>query len=336
MRSVLIGPGAIGGTLATLITEGGFQLDVVCRDEALANQHAQQGFHLAGVKGEHTVKLTTYPSIDALEGKYDICIISTKVHFLPDLASKMLPFLNDDSLVVCMQNGICVDKLAEVVGYERTCGCMIGFGATMKAEGDVEMTSLGDFVIGMDKGNSSPKLEYLKQILDCVLPTKITDNIVGALFSKLIINSCINSLGAATGCTLGEVLQEDKACDIFLCIAREGIKVALAMGIDVPPYNGMLEYKMLLTNETPAYNAMLKTVFRKVGTQNYGDVKVSMLQSLERGEKTEIDIFNGFIAQKGDEVGVPTPVNAQMTAIIKEIETKKREISLKNLEDIQI
>ncbi len=336
MRSVLIGPGAIGGTVATLVTNGGFQLDVVCRDEEQAKSYSNEGFHLTGVKGEHTVKLSAFPSVESLSGKYDIVMIATKVHYLTEIAAKMLPYLADDGIVVCMQNGICVDMLAEVVGEKRTCGCMIGFGATMKSKGNVEMTSLGEFIIGMDKGITSPKVDYLKQMLECVLPTKITDNIVGALFSKLIINSCINSLGAATGCTLGQVLEEDKACDIFLCIAREGIRVANKMGITVPPYNGILEYKMLLANESKPYNAMLKALFKKVGTKNYGDVKVSMLQSLERGEKTEVDIFNGFIAEKGRLVGVATPVNEQMTAIIKELESGKRKSGIKNLEDVVI
>ena len=334
MRSVLIGPGAIGGTVATLVTEAGFDLDVVCSNEKTAQKLREEGFHLTGFNGEHRVKLKAYASIDELEGEYDICIIATKVHVMPALAEKMLPYLKDDSLVVCMQNGICIDMLAAVVGESRAVGCMIGFGATMLAKGEVNMTSGGEFIIGMNKGCGSPKLEYLQKMMSAVLPTKITDNIVGSLFSKLIINCCINSLGAATGSTLGLTLKNPKARDIFLGIAKEGITVAQKMGIKVPPFNGILEYRLLLVSDWGPYRSLLKTIFRIIGTLKYSDVKVSMLQSLERGEKTEIDILNGYIAKKGAECGVPTPVNSQVAQIIRDIEQGKRSMTMDNLLDI--
>ena len=334
MRSVLIGPGAIGGTVAALVTEAGFDLDVVCSNEKTAQKLREDGFHLTGFKGEHRVRLKAYASTDELEGEYDICIIATKVHVMPDLAEKMLPHLKEDSLVVCMQNGVCLDLLTAVVGEKRAVGCMIGFGATMLDKGEVNMTSGGEFVIGMSAGYGSPKLEYLKKMLDTVLPTKITDNIIGSLFSKLIINSCINSLGAATGSTLGVILKNPRARNIFLSIAKEGILLAKKMGIKVPPFNGILEYRLLLVSDWGPYKSLLKTIFRLVGTLKYSDVKVSMLQSLERGEKTEIDIFNGYIAKKGEEYGVPTPVNAQVAQVIRDIEQGKRAMTMDNLLDI--
>lgn len=304
--------------------------------EETVKKFREQGYHLTGVKGEHRVKLQAVPSVEALSGTYDICIIATKYQAMPALAKQILPYLKEDSLVVAMQNGICIDMLADVVGKNRAVGCMIGFGATMTAGGEVNMTSKGEFIIGMSEGYSSGKLEFLKKMLETVLPTSITENIVGALYSKLIINSCINSLGAATGKTLGEVLKHLQARNIFLAIAREGISVANKMGLKVPPYNGILEYKMLLISNAKIYNSIVKTLFRLIGSLKYGDVKVSMLQSLERGEKTEIDIFNGYIARMGKEVGVPTPVNDQITQMIKDIETGKRPIAQSNLNDIKL
>lgn len=336
MRSLLIGPGAIGGTLATLITKAGYKLDVLNKDEESAKIFREEGFHLTGVRGEHRVKLCTVPSFDCLEGKYDICFIATKYQAMPELARQMLPHLKDDSIVVSMQNGICIDMLADVVGKHRAVGCMIGFGATMSAAGEVNMTSKGEFVIGMSEGEHSDKLQYLKKMMDNVLPTSITDNIKGTLYSKLIINSCINSLGAATGKTLGEVLKHLQARNIFLAIAREGILVAKGMGLKVPPFNGILEYRLLLISNAGFYNSIVKTVFRLIGTLKYSDVKVSMLQSLERGEKTEIDILNGYVVKMGKEVGVPTPVNSQITQMIKDIEEGRLKISVDNLNRIKL
>ena len=336
MRCVLIGPGAIGGTVATLITKAGFPLDVVCENEIFAAKFREEGFHLRGARGEHTVKLNTMVGIDNLEPGYDICIISTKAFIMPRLAEQLLPKLKPDSLVVCMQNGICTELLSAVVGDERTVSCMIGFGATMHAQGDIEMTSLGSFAIGMPDGKSNEKLEHLKQMLGAVLPTEISANITGELFSKLIINSCINSLGGLTGETLGIMLNDKRARQLFLAVAREGIQVARGMNIDVPPFNGILNYNLLLVSKTKLFDIICETIFRIVGKLKYSGVKVSTLQTLERGEKTEIDYFNGWMADRGAEVGVAAPVCRQLTAMIHEIEDGKRKICMENLYDVKL
>ncbi len=336
MRSVLIGPGAIGGTVATLITNAGFPLDVVCENETYAAQFREQGFHLSGARGEHTVKLNTMVGIENLEPGYDICIISTKAFIMPKLARDMLPKLKPDSIVVCMQNGICTDLLAEVVGDERTVSCMIGFGATMHAQGDVEMTSLGEFAIGYRSGESNEKLEYLRDMMNAVLPTTISKNITGDLFSKLIINSCINSLGGLTGVTLGTMLNDKRARVLFLAVAREGIRVAKAMKIEVPAFNGILNYNLLLFSQAKLYDFICETLFRIVGKLKYSSVKVSTLQTLERGEKTEIDYFNGYLAKMGAQHGVATPICAQLTEMIHQIERGERKIAMENLYDVKL
>lgn len=336
MRCVLVGPGAIGGTVAAFATQAGFALDVVCSNAELAKQLRTEGFRLRGARGTHTVKLHTFAGIDSLEQGYDIAIIATKAFVMPELARQLLPKMQPDCLLLHMQNGVCTQLLADVVGEERCASCMVGFGATLYAPGDVEMTSLGELVIGMPDGQKNEKLDYLAGMLGSVLPTKISDNIIGELFSKLIINSCINSLGALTGGTLGRVLDEKKARQIFLAVAREGILVARGMGVRVPAYNGILNYNLLLLSKNKRFDALCETLFRKIGKKKYSDVKVSTLQALECGEKTEIDYFNGYLAQKGAQVGVQTPVCTQLTAFIHEIERGERQISMENLQDVVI
>lgn len=335
MRTVLIGLGSIGGTVAAMAYVGGHEIDVVVNGEEKAAEIREKGFTLTGANGEHNVKMNTFGSIAALEGKYDVCIIATKYQQMPSIACQMLPYLNDDSLVVCMQNGIQVRQLAEVVGEERAVGIMIGFGATRKSNTEVEMTSLGEFFIGMLGGRKPEKLSYVKELLSCCLPTEIDDDIEARLYSKLIINSCINSLAGITGKPLGQLVDEYTACQVFLEITREAMRTAKKMGMKVPKYGKLLEYRMLMLMDNAVYNFWCAMVVKMVSKAKYKDVKPSTLQSLEAGQKTEIDIMNGLISAYGKANGVPTPVNDRLTQMIKEIENGEREISMENLKEFK-
>ena len=100
----------------------------------------------------------------------------------------------------------------------------------------------------------------------------------------------------------------------------------------MPPFGGRLDYEKLLAGDGPLDNLRRHAMILAVGLK-YRRLKSSSLQSLERGRPTEIDYFNGFIAQKGEELGVDCPINRRLTAMIKEIEGDKRSIKVENLYD---
>lgn len=336
MKTLVIGAGAIGTTVAVLTKEAGYDISILCRSEETQRIISKKGLTLKGAKGEHTVHFTCYKSIKEIgDNKFDICFIATKYAGMAKAATDILPCLKENSLVVGMQNGICTSELAGIVGNDRSVGCMLGYGATRLSATEVDMTSLGEMYIGMPGGLHPGTLDYLKSMLDCIVPTKISDDITRQQYSKLIINSCINATSAITGKTLGEVIGDIRARKLFLAIAREGMHVAKAMKIDVPKYGKMLEYKALMIMDNAVYNSLCRYVVWLVAKLKYANVKPSTLQSLERGEKTEIDIFNGYFAEKGDEYGVPTPVNHKLTEMIHEIERGERKITSDNLEEFR-
>lgn len=336
MKTILIGAGAIGGTVAVLTKEAGFDVSILCHSEKTKNNIKENGLSLHGAKGEHNEYFPCYCSVEELgDEKFDICIIATKYSAMAETAKMILPNLKDDSLVVGMQNGICTAELAEIVGKNRAVGCMLGFGATRNSPSDVTMTSLGEMYIGMPDGYHPENLDKLKTMLDTVLPTTISDNITRQQYSKLIINSCINATAGITGKTLGVVIDDSRAGKLFLAITREGMRVAKAMGINVPKYGKLLEYRLLMLMDNAPYNAICRLIVKLVAKIKYADVKPSTLQSLERGELTEIDIFNGYIASKGAEFGVATPVNTKLTQMIHEIERGERPITPDNLDEFK-
>lgn len=336
MKIIVIGAGAIGGTVAVLVKHAGYDVRILCHSKNSKAQLETKGLTLHGAKGEFNEKFTCYAGVDELgDKKFDICIIATKYFALADCAREILPYIKPESLVVGMQNGILTAQLAEIVGQDRAVGCMLGFGATRNSVTDITMTSLGELYIGMSGGRKPKSLDFLKGMLESVLPTKISSDITREQYSKLIINSCINASAGITGQKLGKMIDDRRARKLYLAIAREGMNVAKAMNIDVPKYGKLLDYKALMLFDNEVYNSICRYVVWLVSKLKYADVKPSTLQSLEKGEKTEIDIFNGYFAKKGEEYGVPTPVNSKLTEMIHEIENGNRKITMDNLEEFR-
>ena len=331
-RICLIGAGAIGGITAAYMAKAGLDITVVTKHQNVADMANGDGLKISGVRGRERIRVPAVADVESLDGLFDLCLIATKAYDLQDAARRALPHLKPDSLVVSMQNGICLDALAEVVGEERAVGCVIGFGGTMHAPGELEMTSTGEFVIGLKNRTRPALLETLRQALETVVPAAIAEDIYAELYSKLIVNACITALGAVCGLKLGEMMRRRDARRIFLGVIDEGVRVANAMGLVIPPYGGKLDYHQLMAGTGVLDRLRRHLMIRIVGLK-YSQLKSSSLQSLERGQPTEVRFFNGYIVRKGAEHGVDCPINQRLTEMVGEIEQGRRKITTDNLAD---
>jgi 2-dehydropantoate 2-reductase len=334
-KIVVIGAGGVGGITATLMAKAGYNVEVVCKYPGLAETIKTKGLHIFGLCEDHHVIVPAVAAVHELKEKKDFVLIATKAYDMPPAARQVLPYLKDNSAVVSMQNGICEDILAEIVGQERTIGCIVGWGATMHQPGELEMTSTGEFVIGNLNNQIDERIKFLKTVLETIYPVEISQNIMGHLYSKLIINSCITTLGAICGLYLGEMLAVKKIRGIFLEIMEEAIAVANAHGIKVETYAGKLDYYRFLKSKSFLGNLKRHLFIRIIGYK-YRRLKSSSLQSLERGKKTEIDYLNGYIAKLAKQKNVPVPVNDVLLKMVKEIEAGKRKISMDNFQSEEI
>jgi len=329
----VVGAGAIGGVTAAFLKKAGWNVKIVCKHQEIADRCAEPGIHVFGKKGEDHVQLRALKNITDLNGPQDVTLLATKATECVDAARELLPFLRGDSILVSLQNGICEQALAAIVGRERVMGCVVGWGATMHGSGELEVTSDGEFVIGAIDGKPDHRLQLAQEMLNTVMPTRISDNIMGELYSKLIVNSCINALAAITGLTLGQMLAMKKVRKIFIELMREMMAVADAMDITVEPGGGgKIDYYRLLAQHGRIADFKRHLLIRVIGFK-YRQVKPSSLQSLERGRKTEIDFLNGYVCEEGRRLGVSTPLNENAVAVIKEIESGERQIGLDNLND---
>ncbi len=329
---LIVGAGSIGGVVAVLLQERGHNPYLLSKYRDIKEIASTTGLKITGHRGTIIQKVNVLTSGETGNRKFDVIIVATKATDLRDAAMEILPCLKADSLVVSMQNGICTDVLAEIVGNRRTIGCVVGWGATMRKHGEYDMTSGGEFIIGTLDDIHKQKLDVLKSILDDVVPTRISEHIYGELYSKLIINSCINTLGVICGLSLGRMLVRKTCRTIFTGIIDEAMYVAGAMQLNVPAYGGKLDFYRFTASKGFFANTRRHLIILMIGFR-YRRLKSSSLQSLERGKPTEIDFFNGFITRKAMKLNVNVPLNEKLTLMVKEIEQGSRKIGCFNFEE---
>ncbi|MBN1387452.1 MAG: ketopantoate reductase family protein [Bacteroidales bacterium] len=329
---LVVGAGAIGGISAAFLKKAGFNVEIVCKYEDYSELIINEGLNVTGVQGRFSEKMKAYVSLKDIGKSNDIILLAVKATDMVEAAEDLKPLLKRNSLVISMQNGICEPELGRILGNDHIVGCIVGWGATMNKPGDLVMTSTGDFVIGYIDRAGDQRLNEIATLLGNMLPVRITDNIMGHLYSKLIINSCITSVGALTGLLLGQMMKKRKARKLFIAIIREAIELADVLQLKVEDYGNRLNYYKFISGRNSIYEFKRHITLFLMGLK-YRRLKSSSLQSLQRGKLTEIDYLNGYISSNGREYGVPTPVNEAIVNMIHEIEDGKRKITVANLDE---
>lgn len=326
---LVLGAGAVGGITAALLKQKGFNVEIVCKHDDYASLISDHGIEIKGASGNFCVKIPAFASISGVKEKKDIILHATKATDMIEAARAAVPLLKETGFFVSMQNGICEDDLASVVGREKIIGCVTGWGATMESQGVLDMTSTGNFILGYPEKEPDEFLFTLAEAFSSIVPAKTTANIIGHKYSKLIINSCITSLGALCGLYLGKMLSIAKIRKISIEIMREAVLLADKMNIRIEIFGGKLDFKKFIRGENRYSELRRHFMIRIIGFK-YRKLKSSSLQSLERGKLTEIDFLNGYIVKNSLKYGVSSPVNSAIVDMIHQIEAGKRKITVDN------
>jgi 2-dehydropantoate 2-reductase len=334
MKTLVIGSGAIGSTVAGILAQSGFDVHLACKTKDIANKINKIGVAFAKRKHKIYQPVKAYSCVsNTPANNYDYVLLATKSFDIEEPVSNVIDKLSPDGLIVSLQDGYCEEKLARIAGSNRVVGAVVGWGATFDINtGIAQITSKGEMVIGKLDGSDDPRLDNLQYMLNHIAPTVVVDNINAHIYSKLIINSCVTTLGAITGLNVGELIINSRLRNIFLQVINESIWVADVLKIEIPDYAGKLNYYKLVRGKS-IYHRIRKHLYILIFGFKYRKVKSSGLQSLERGEQTEIDLLNGYIVDKATEMGIDLPVNRRLVVLIKEIEQNKRPITPHNLSE---
>jgi len=335
MRIALVGVGAMGTIIGALLTKNGEDIVLVDTNEPHVKALNDKGAKIVGHM-DITVPVKAITP-DEMEGIYDLIIYLVKTTYDDKALPEIVPFLGPDSMVITLQNGVPEERVAAVVGRERTLGGAIGWGATFVGPGvseltyePVEMT----YDIGEMDGSITERVQAVKAVLDKAGEAHVSSNLEGTRWVKLMVNVSMSGLSAALDCTYGDILDNEKASIAALSIILETLLTAKALGITMEPLKGV-DPNLMLDVVTNQGDEGALNIFRMIYERAREQV-ASMLQDLRKGIPCEVCTLNRYLAEKSAEAGVPTPVNDKVAEIIEGIEAGKYPLSFDNLDMIEV
>ncbi|MCY8807487.1 2-dehydropantoate 2-reductase [Bacillus atrophaeus] len=321
MRIAVLGAGSLGTIVGAYLAAGGMDVELIDTYQAHVDALNHKGAKVIGTTDfQAKVKAITPEN---KSGKYDLVLLLTKQLYNDSVLQELLPFLGADSIVCSLQNGIPEEKVASIVGRERTIAGSVEFGATFIEPGvsclTTEYTHFKKyaFQIGELNGEITERIQRIKSILDLVGGTHISDNLVGTKWSKLLINNAFSGLSAALNGKYGDILDNEIGIVSAVHIADETIKVGHANGVTFAKMGGLDIESLELTSGNDLPDRI--QTFR-AAMESSRLLKASMLQDIEKKRKTEIDYINGVVPRLAEGTGISTPYNDMVVKLVKTAE----------------
>jgi 2-dehydropantoate 2-reductase len=320
-RILVMGAGGIGGIVAATLTEVGSAVTAVSTNAAIRAAVDQAGFRVVDEGEQRVVRGWVSP---APEGKYDLCILATQPPNVEDAARTALPHLVEGSQVVVLQNGLCEERVAAIVGPARVIGGIVAWGASMPEAGRYERTAAGGFSLGRLSGELDDDVRRVAELLEAIGPVTLTKNLRGARWSKLALNCAVSALGTIAGERLGPLVRVRRYRRLALEIMTEAVAVAKAEGIALEKVAGTLDLDWVALSEadrtaTASMSLTAKHALLLAVGLRYRRMRSSMLAAIERGRTPAIDFLNGEVVMRGARHGIATPVNAAIVEAVWEI-----------------
>lgn len=333
MRIAIYGAGAMGTVLGAYLARAGEDIDLINRNIDHIKGLQEMGAQIVG-KTNFTQKVNAFLP-EEMTGEYDIIFLMTKQLNNKSVVKKLVPFLRKDGVICTMQNGLPELSVSEIISEERTIGCAMAWGATLKGNGVSELTSEASketlsFSLGSFGSVDPIHFNEVKRLLEIMGNVQVVENFIGARWAKLVVNSAFSGLSAVLNATFGEVAKDPMSRTIVQKIIKECIDVAKKANITIEPIQGKDIVKLL--DYRGPFKRKISFIIIPIAIKKHKNLKSGMLQDLAKGRKCEIEAINGVVCAYGDKVGFDTPVNDKIVEVVKNIEKGSISSSWKNIE----
>lgn len=329
MRIIVIGTGPIGGIIGGRLARAGNDITFVDVDKEHVAAIRAKGLQLDVPDGPFNVKIKiVFP--EEIEGNYDFGMIAVRSNYTPDALNAVLPHLADNGLLVSMQNGINPPLLQEKVGGDRTVGMAIRMGCRKVAPGHLQTAIRGHLYVGHLHGRTTPALEELAKLLNTVMATEISDNILGVLWSKLTY-TCLGYYGSLADASLATSCADEASRRNLTDFFGEVVAVGKAVGARFIP---LAEYDPPAFHSSNPFEKRLAALNAFAKSWKTDDRK-GPLRQIQKGIKTEVDFTLAHVIREGEKLAIPTPLCRKVLNMIHELEAGKRKLSLQNYSELR-
>jgi len=295
-RVAVVGAGAVGGYFGGLLSRSGVPVTMIGR-RAFVETVQKTGLRLDTMQFQETVHPAVSTELSATAGA-DYILFCVKTTDTASVSKELARYISPSAVVLSLQNGVNnAEEIRKASGIEAI-STVVYVAASAPEPGTVKHLGRGDLVIGPH----SPKVDATADFFSRAnLPCRVSDNIEGELWTKLVWNCALNAVSGLGRVTYGEIIASDEARRVVEAVVYEVLAVAKKKGIQPPGLDDP--------------QAAIAGAFL-IGKQMSG-TRSSTAQDMARGKRTEIDSLNGYIARLGAELGVPVPVNHTLYTLVK-------------------
>lgn len=349
-RIVIVGAGAVGGYTGAHMVKAGEDvtfLDTWPEHVEHMKKHGLKVTHAkdfpeftAPVRALHLTELQSVSK----EKPFDIAFICVKSYDTIWSTAMIQQYLSPDGFVVSLQNCMNEAAIASVVGWGKTLGC-IASSITVNLSGP------GHIHRGAGKGGAAhtvyrtgevhglvtPRAEEVGRLVATADSAKVTTNLWGERWSKLVANVMQNGLSACTGLGGGAMLQSEPIRRFAVRLGSEAIRVGQAQGYKLEEILHIDPETIARAGEgdAAAMRACDEQRFKDAGRVS-AEQKPSMGQDMAKGRRTEIDFLNGYVVREGERIGKACPANAILTDLVKRVERGELKADPSNIVDLRM
>lgn len=293
MHIAVMGAGAVGCYYGGLLARAGHTVTLIARPSHV-QAIAAHGLRLQTATSDEHITLNANSDVAALKDA-ELVLFCVKSSDTESAGAQMKAYLRKDATVLSLQNGVDNAQRLQAVLGQDVIATVVYVATAMAGPGHVQHFGRGDLVL-----SQHARSEQLAQLLsEAGIPSTVSNNVQGALWTKLIINCTYNAASAITQRPYGELVQQPGMWQLMRSAHDECIAVAHAAGVRL---------------DAPLW-PMIENIARTMQGQ-YS----STAQDLQKNKATEIDHLNGFIVRQGQQLGVATPVNAALQTLVKALQ----------------
>jgi len=308
MKVAIIGAGAMGSLYGGRLSAAGHEIWLIDVIGDHIDAVLDEGLIIEEKNADGLYEDVLYKNLNATmdpaaAGQADLVIVFVKSIATAAAVQSCRALFGPETVALTLQNGLGnIEAIEGVIGNGNVIAGTTAHGATMIAPGRIRHAGIGMTVLGELDGRLTGRVQMISRTFsEAGLETSLSQNILGLVWDKLLVNVGINALTALTGRFNGELIERRELEEILELAVAEGKAVADGKGIT-------LNYK------DPAAHA--KDVC-KATAEN----RSSMLQDMINNRATEIDMINGAIVREGRLLGIMTPVNIVLTDLVRDRQT---------------
>ena len=227
-------------------------------------------------------------------------LFSVKTFDTEAAAKSLAPHLSPGTVVVSLQNGVDnVERMRSAAQLDAV-PAVVYVACAMTAPGRVKHSGRGDLIVGDLLGSGYDLEPVAGAFTSAGVPCRVSDNIAGELWTKMIINCAYNAISALGRAQYARLVSNPWTRELMKQVTEEAVAIARAAGVSLPEAD------------------MVQAVWKLADTMS--QATSSTAQDIARGNRTEIDSLNGYLVRRGLELGVATPVNQTLHALVKLLE----------------